>query len=83
LREPRLRPLSVGQNRVVGKMAGDRATYSEAGLAARLREFEREYRMSSNDFFARWEARELPLTDVYFVWAGLCGRLGIHSREPA
>jgi hypothetical protein len=75
--------LSVGQNRLMSEMRRNRATYSETGLVARLREFEREYRMSSDDFFTRWEASELPFTDAFFTWAGLCGRLNVREHATA
>jgi hypothetical protein len=63
--------------------ARGRKTYTEDELVHRLHEFEREHGMRSEDFFARWEAGEFPFTDVYFSWAGLCGRLGIPAREFA
>ncbi len=61
----------------------ERKTYTEADLYARLRAFEAEYQMASDEFFARWEAGDLPFTDAYFVWAGLCARLGVREREYA
>jgi hypothetical protein len=60
-----------------------RSIYTESELHARLRRFEAEFEMESEDFLTRWEAGELPRTDAFFVWAGLCSRLGVRHREFA
>jgi hypothetical protein len=59
------------------------ATYTEGDLRSRLRRFEAEYRMESEEFLMRWEAGTLPHRDAFFAWAGLCSRLGVPEREPA
>ena len=59
------------------------ATYTEADLHDRLRKFEAEYGMDSENFLTEWEADRLPHTDELFVWAGLCSRLGVRVREFA
>lgn len=58
-------------------------TYTEDDLRTRLRGFEVEYKMESGDFLSRWETGDLPYTDAFFVWAGLCSRLGVRQRELA
>ena len=64
-------------------MAARRDRYTEEDLRARLRSFEEEYDRDSEGFLAEWEAGRLPHTDDYFVWAGLCYRLGVREREFA
>jgi hypothetical protein len=58
-------------------------TYTEGDLRERLRGFEVEYEMESGDFLSRWETGDLRYTDAFFVWAGLCSRLGVRQRELA
>jgi hypothetical protein len=58
-------------------------TYTEDDLRSRLRGYETEYDMDSEDFLARWAANDLPITSVFFAWAGLCSRLGVRVRELA
>jgi hypothetical protein len=58
-------------------------TYTEGELRSRLRGFEVEFEMESEDFLSRWESGDLRYTDAYFVWAGLCTRLGVKQRELA
>jgi hypothetical protein len=58
-------------------------TYSENDLRDRLRGFETEYDMESEDFLSKWESGDLPYTDAFFVWASLCTRLGVRERELA
>jgi hypothetical protein len=55
----------------------------ESEVAARLLGFEEEYEMTSDDFFVRWEQGELPHTDDFFVWAGLCSFTGVKELDPA
>jgi hypothetical protein len=62
-------------------MAG--TTYTEGELRERLHGFEFEYKMESEDFLSRWETGDLPYKDAFFVWAGLCSRLGVRQRELA
>lgn len=57
--------------------------YTEGNLRDRLRSFEEMYGRGSEEFIADWEAGRLPHTDDYFVWAGLCHRLGVRAREHA
>ena len=64
-------------------MAPTRGSYTHADLQARLRTFESQHRMSSEDFFTRWERGDLPRTDAYFAWAGLCSQLGVKELDPA
>jgi hypothetical protein len=64
-------------------VTGSRGTYTKADLVKRLRAFEDEYDLSSEEFFTKWEAGELPHTDDFFVWAGLCGYLGVKELESA
>jgi hypothetical protein len=62
----------------------DVGTYTESDLRGRLRAFEAEYDMESEDFVSRWETGDdLPHTDDFFVWASLCSRLGVRQRELA
>lgn len=64
-------------------MTKPRGTYNKAALVERLLSFEDEYGMSSEEFFTRWERGELPHTDPFFVWAGLCGHLGVKELDFA
>lgn len=59
------------------------AIYSESVLHARLSHFEAEFGKGSEEFLAEWERGDLPATDEYFAWAGLCNRLGVRERELA
>jgi hypothetical protein len=63
-------------------MAED-STYTEDDLRARLRGYEAEFGMDSEDFLSRWSANDLPITGSFFAWAGLCSRLGVRVRELA
>jgi hypothetical protein len=56
------------------------ATYTENDLRGRLAEYEARFEKGSDAFFRRWESGELPHTDAFFDWAGLCMRLGIPAR---
>lgn len=58
-----------------------RGCYTEKDLRDRLRSLEETYGRDSEDFIAEWEAGRLPYTDDYFVWAGLCHRLGISGGD--
>ena len=46
---------------------------TEDELRARMRRYEQAYGMSSEEFYPRYERREFPITDDFFVWASLCG----------
>jgi hypothetical protein len=64
-------------------MTIERGTYRRADLTERIREFEARFEMSSEDFFTRWEAQEVPHTDEFLEWAGLCSYLGTKELDPA
>jgi len=41
-------------------------------MLAELREFEARYEMTSSDFYARYQARELSESTDFVEWAGRC-----------
>jgi hypothetical protein len=47
----------------------------------RLRRFETAFGKQSDEFLAEWERGELPATDEFFAWAGLCSRLRVAERR--
>jgi hypothetical protein len=55
---------------------------TEDELRDRMRRFEQAYGMTSDQFYPRYERRELPITDDFFVWAGLCGYFRLNPDGP-
>ncbi|MCD5383894.1 hypothetical protein LR066_03950 [candidate division WOR-3 bacterium] len=41
-------------------------------LKRKMRKFEREYKMDSEGFMAKWEKGKLNDKESYFVWSSLC-----------
>lgn len=65
------------------ELDGERGSYTESDLHGRLSAFEEAFEMRSAEFFTKWERNELPHTDDFFVWAGLCSHLGVRELDLA